>query len=141
MAPIRRHAVCRSDCSECDSLLVGALIAHDAHGLDGKEDGACLPNLIVETGIAKALNPNVVNVLEDANLFGRDVPEDADREAGPGEWVAAEEISPNAEGLADAADLIFEEEAKGFDDVEFHEVGQAAHIVVAFDGGRGAAGC
>ncbi len=49
--------------------LVGALITHYTHRLEGK-NGACLPHFVVETVLLEARDKNMVYFLENGHLFG-----------------------------------------------------------------------
>ena len=56
------------------------------------------------------------------------------RMAKPGpERMAAKNALLDAQGTAHAAHLVFEEQPQRFHDLEFHEVWQTAHVVVALD--------
>src|SRR3990172_3961516 len=50
------HAVARGDRAQRADVLVGALIAHDAHGLDRKQHGEGLPDRVVEAGAPDLLD-------------------------------------------------------------------------------------
>ena len=53
---------------------------------------------------------------------------------GPGKRLAAENIFRHAKVAANASYFIFEKIAQRLDELQFHQFGQAAHIVVALDG-------
>ena len=53
--------------------------------------------------------------------------------------MAADEAGGQAEFVAQRADLVLEKLAQRFDQLQAHFLGQAADIVVALDGDRGAA--
>ena len=63
----------------------------------------------------------------------RDLTEDADRESGPREWLANDELFIQPELPADLADLVLEEFAQRFDELHPHAFRQAAHVVMALD--------
>src|SRR5450755_2865394 len=53
--PICRHKVARSDCAHGNHIGVGALIAHDADALQGRQNGECLSQFAID-----ASQPNLV---------------------------------------------------------------------------------
>ena len=143
-------------------MLVGALVAHHAHGADGgEEDGARLPDLVVERDLdfavlhvgrnagsqhtasllaaephlvlTQATDVDVVGILEDAHLLGRDVAQDADGEARTREGMARDEVLGHTHRAAHAAHLVLEEPLQRLAELEVHLLGQAADVVVALD--------
>ena len=77
---------------------------------------------------------DVVGLLQQGDALGRHLAENAHRQTGAGKRLAAENVFRHAHVAADAADLIFEEIAQRLDELELHQFGQAAHVVVALDG-------
>src|SRR3546814_10390202 len=65
---------------------------------------------------------------------------DADREAGAGKRMAADEHIGQPQFAAEFADFVLEQFAQGLDELHVHPLGQAADIVVALDRHRWAAG-
>jgi hypothetical protein len=66
----------------------------------------------------------------------RDLADHADGEAGAGEGLAHDEIFRQLQLAAQLTDLVLEEHPQRLDDLlEIHIVRQAAHVVVALDGG------
>ncbi len=70
----------------------------------------------------------------------RDLADDAHRQTGAGERLTPDDLLGQAQFLADGSDLVLEQVAQRLDELEFHVVGQAAHVVVGLDrcGGSGA---
>ena len=48
--PVGGHAVQAVDDPQRDDVVVGALVAHDTHGLDRQQHREGLPDLVVEAG-------------------------------------------------------------------------------------------
>ena len=120
-------------------MVVGAVVAHDADGAHGEEDGEGLPDRVVEAVAADLVEIDGVGLAEDRELLAGDGAGAADGEAGAGEGVAADEAVGQAELAAEGADLVLEELAQGLDELEVHALGEAADVVVALDGDGGAA--
>ena len=137
MYPVGGHAVGGDDGAQRAATLVGALVAHDAYALHGEKDSSGLPYLVVQSVATQGVDEDLVGVLKDAHFLCGDLTEDADAEARAREGVAPEEVGADAEGTADAAHLILEEEAQGLDDAEVHLLGESADVVVRLDGGGG----
>ena len=135
MYPVGGHAVGGDDGAQCAAALVGALVAHDAYALDGKQDDSRLPYLIIQSVATQGVDEDLVGVLKDAHFLGCDLAEDADAESGAREGMAPEEVGADAEGTAYAAHLILEEETQGLDDAEVHLLGESADVVMRLDGG------
>src|SRR5690606_18304768 len=64
----------------------------------------------------------------------------ADRQAWARERMAPDEVVRQAEFLAEYADFVLEELAQRLDQLHFHALGQATHIVMRFDRDRRTAG-
>src|SRR3954451_19926829 len=79
------HAVDGGDGAERADVLVGAQVAHDAHGLDREEDGEGLPDGVVEARGADLLEVDTVGLLQGGDAVRRDGAGHADGEAGAGE--------------------------------------------------------
>ena len=71
-----------------------------------------------------------VGLAQDVELFAGDLAGAADREAGAGEGVAADEARRQAQLAAKRAHLVLEELAQRFDQFQAHLFGQAADVVV-----------
>ena len=99
-----------------------------------------LPDLIVEAGLADLVEIDRVGLAQDVELLAGDLAGHADGEARTRERMAAHERLRQAELAAEHADLVLEEFAQGLDELHVHALGQAAHIVVALDRHRRAAG-
>ena len=120
MGPVGGHGIGAGDGAQGHGALVGALVTHHAHTLDGQQDDAGLPDLVVEgdlnfaiahigghTGgehfagllagefhlpVAQPLDEDVIGILEDAHLVAGDIAENAHSEAGAGEGMAGSYI-------------------------------------------------
>lgn len=97
-----------------------------------------MPELAVEAGSLDLFDDDGVGFLQDGDTVGGDFSEDADSETGAGEGLALEDLFGHLQVAADTADLVLEEVAQGLNELELHVFGQAADVVVALDGLRGA---
>src|SRR5665213_3558136 len=131
--PVGCHAVFAFDGADGAGVSVGALVAHNANRLDGKQHGKALPDLAVEPGTLDFVDADGVGFLQNRDALRCDFAEDADREAGAGEGLALEDFFGHLQVAADAADFVLEEVAERLDEFELHVRGQAADVVVALD--------
>lgn len=115
------------------------LIPHHPHRLHRQQRRKRLADLPIQPRGPDLLDENHIRFARDAQLLRGDFAEDADREAGPGEGVPPDEVGGDAELGAEGADFVFEEFAEGLDEFEVHVRGEAADVVVGFDGLGGAA--
>jgi hypothetical protein len=138
--PVGGHAVAGFDGADGDGVVVGAFVAHDADAADGEEDGEALPDFVVPAAAFHFFADDAVGGAEDREAFGGDFTQNADGEAGAGERLAEDDFFGEAEFEAELADFVFEEAFEGLDEFEFHALGEAADVVVAFDHGGGVAG-
>ena len=74
-----------------NDVIVGAAVAHHAHGAHRQQHREGLPDVVVEAGAADFLDEDVVGEAQDVELLARDLARAADGEAGPGERMAADE--------------------------------------------------
>ena len=89
--------------------------------------------------LTELVDPDPVSVLEEPDILGVDLTEDADAESWTGERVTSQQLRIQPHLAAYAAHLILEEHAQWLDDLEFHVVREPTDIVVAFYGGAGTA--
>mgnify|MGYP000520507625 CR=1 FL=1 len=133
------HAVDARHGAERAGIVVGATVAHHAHGAHRQERHEGLPDLVVEPVAADLVDIDRIGPAQDLELLAGDLAGAADREAGAGEGMAADEALGQAELAAEGADLVLEEFAQRLDQLQTHLLGQAAHIVVRLDRDRGTA--
>lgn len=79
--PVGCHTVHAGDGTQSDRVVVGAFVAHYAHGTHAGKHGEVLPDFAVETGFGDFLAEDPVGVLQNAYFGARDV---ADNTASPG---------------------------------------------------------
>ncbi len=132
-APVGGHEVLGFDRADGDGVVVGAAIAHHAHGLDGEERGKDLAGLAVEIGGDDLLEDDLIAGAEQVELGFGHFTKNANGKAGAGEGVTPDELLGEAEDFAEAADFIFEEIAEGLDKLEAKILGEATDVVVQFD--------
>ena len=93
-----------------------------------------MPQLVIEPGGLDLGDHNLVSLLQQVDPLRRYFAEDAHGQAGTGERLAGENLLGHAEVAANAANLIFEKIAQRLNELEFHALGQSAHVVMALDG-------
>ena len=121
-------------------VVVGAVVAHHADGAHRQQHREGLPDRVVEPGVADFLEIDRVGLAQDVAAFLGHLAGDADREAGAGEGMAADEHLGQAELAAELAHLVLEQLAQRLDQLHVHPLGQAADVVVALDRHRRPAG-
>ena len=137
LRPVGGHEVLALDGADGDDAVVAAGVAHHADGADRQQHGEDLGGLAVEVVGDEFFQHDLVGVAEHVEPLGRDVADDADREAGAGERVTPDDVLGQAERFADLADLVLEQVAERLDELEAEFLGQAADVVVQLDvGGR-----
>lgn len=139
MRPAGGHEVDGLHGAQRYDVFVAAGVADDADGFDRQEDDEGLAGFVVEAGGVEFLDEDVVRQAQGVGVFFLYFAEDAHAQAGAGEGVAVDHVVGQAELEADFADFVFEQLAQGFDELELHVLGEAAHVVVGFDH-MGAAG-
>src|SRR5437016_528435 len=90
----------------------------------------------VKTGSFDLADDHVVGFLQQSNAFGRNLAQNAHRQARPREWLALENFFRHSGFAANFADLIFKEVFERLDQLELHLLRQAAYVVVSLDGLR-----
>ena len=130
--PVGGHEVLRGHGPQRAHVLVGALVAHDAHGHDRQQHGEALGGGAVPAAGPELLDEDGVGVLQDLHPLRADAAGNAHRQAGAGEGVAPDHVLGQAQGQAHPPHLVLEQLAQGLHQLQLHEVGQAAHVVVGF---------
>ena len=162
MCPVGSHSVGTCNGTQCNGILVGAFVTHNAHAAHfAQQDSACLPYLVVEanldfavlhvgrnTGcehtacllstefhliVTQAAYVDVVGILQHAQLLASDGTQDAHSQAGTGEGMACDEMLGHTQLASHAAHLVLEEPLEGLAQRQVHLLGQTTHIVVALD--------
>src|SRR5438094_1881131 len=137
--PVGGHAVGGMHGPDRHHVLVRALVTHHADRLDRQEDREGLPELLVELRAANLLLDDGVGAAHDREPLPVDRPDHADGEPRARERMAADDLLGHAEHAPEAPHLVLEELAERLEELEPHPFGQAADVVMALDGGRGAA--
>ncbi len=140
MIVIGRHAVHGSDGAQGADEIIGSGIAHHADRLDGEEDGEGLPDGIIKARIANFFQVNRVGLAQNFQLFRCNFTRHTNGQTRPREGVAFDKVFGHTQRAAKVAHLVFEQLAQRFHQLQFHMFGQAANIVVGFNGHRWAAG-
>lgn len=95
LGPVGGHSIAGLDGTQNDRALISALVAHNANGLDVRQDREILPAAVLGVALAGLLKQTLVvgvellahdgvGVLEDLELLLVDRADDADGQAGPG---------------------------------------------------------
>ena len=133
---IRRHPVHRRDRAQRKRIVIGAPVAHHAHGAHRQNGGKGLPDLVIKPVLADLVDINRIGPAQDVQLFARDLAGAADGQTRTGEGVSADKAGGQAQLATQGADLVLEKLAQGLDEFQTHLLRQAADIVVRFDGDR-----
>ena len=147
LGPVGGHGIAGLDGAQDDRALVGALVSHDADGLDVRQHRKVLPAGVLGVALAglleealvvgvKLLAHDGVGALQDLQLLLVHRTDDADGQAGAGERLAEDDVLGQAKGQTQRADLVLEEVVKRLDEVKAHALGEGDEVVMALDGGR-----
>lgn len=86
--PVGSHEVAGGDGAERQGVIVGAAVAHDAHGAGIGEDGKVLVDVLVLAGGGDLLPVDGVGIPEGVQLLLGQIADDPDGQAGTGEGLA-----------------------------------------------------
>jgi len=139
LGPVRRHGILAFHDAEGHGPVVGSLIPHYAHTAHGQKHGEGLPNFVIPSGLLHFVDDHGIGISQDLQLGLVDGAEAAHGQPGAGEGLAPDHFAGQPEGFADGTDFVFEKFPQRLDELEFHPLGQAAHIVVRLDQGGGIA--
>src|SRR5918998_3669704 len=129
--PVCGHRVVGGDGPDHHGVGVGSRVAHDADGMYGRQHGEALPQLAVEARVSYLVLQHGVGLAEDPEPLCGDVAYNPDREPRSRERLPPDEPFGHPELRRDDAYLVLEEVPQGLDEVEVHDLGEAAHVVVA----------
>ena len=132
--PVGGHEVVGGDGADGQEVVVGSVVAHDAHGADTGQDAEELGHLAFVAVFGHFVPKHPVGFLEDLDLLGGDLADDAHAQAGAGEGLPPDQLVGDAQLLAYPADLVFKEAGQGLDDVqELHVLGHFDLVMVGLD--------
>ena len=137
---VRCHAIHRGHGAQCQRIVIGAPVTHHAHSFHRQNGGKGLPDFIIEPVFSDLVDINRIGVTQDVQFLRRDLAGATDGKSGAGERVAANESGRQTQFAAQSAHFVLEQLAQGFHQFQAHLFGQAADIVMAFDGDGGAPG-
>ena len=106
--PVSGHEVAGGDGAESQGVVVGAAVAHDAHGAGVGEDSKILVQVLVLAGLGDLVPEDEVGISEQVGLLLGDLPDDADGQAGAGEGLAGHQVLGQAQLPAQLSDLVLE---------------------------------
>ncbi len=101
----------------------------------GKEHNGALPDLGIQPRRGQFLTGDGVGITQDFETVSGDLTHDTDAKTGPRKGLATDDDLGKPQLAADGAYLVFEEGAKGLDEVELEVFGQPTDVVVALDVG------
>src|SRR5215218_2914239 len=129
--PVCGHRVVGGDGPNHYRVGVGTGVAHYADGVYSRQYGEALPQLAVEACVSYLVLQHGVGFAKDLQPLCRDVPYDPDREPRSRERLPPDEPLGHPELRCNDAHLVLEEVPQRLDEVEVHDLGEAAHVVVA----------
>lgn len=95
--PVGSHEVAGGDGAERQGVIVGAAVAHDAHGAGIGEDGKVLVDVLVLAGGGDLLPVDGVGIPEGVQLLLGQIADDPDGQAGTGEGLAHDQVFRQAQ--------------------------------------------
>lgn len=130
------HEVAREDGAERYGVVVCPAVAHDADAPHIRKRGEVLAERLVHASLGDLFAIDGVGLLDDLDLFRRDLADDADAKAWARERLAIDQMIGNAQLAPCFSHLVLEQETQRLDDLlEVDAVGQSADVVVALDDG------
>ncbi len=114
-------------------VFISPLITHDAHGLHREQHGKCLPDILVFRQWADFLLHAQVGLLEHANPVGSHAAQYAHGKSRPGKRLAIHDCVWQSEFPAQRANLVLEQIAQRFNQLELQVRREPADVVVALD--------
>ena len=137
---IGRHPIGAGHSAQAADAVIGAAIAHHAHGFDGQQHSESLPDFVIEPRLADLVQINRIGFAQNiAALFGN-LARNADCKTRPWEGMAAHKLLVQTQFAAQRAHFIFEEFAQRLDQFHIHAFWKPTNIVVRFDRHRRPAG-
>ena len=134
--PVRSHGVFARDGAQHDWVPVRAPVALNTDRPHvGKEHNGALPDLGIQPRRGQFLTGDGVGITQDFETVSGDLTHDTDAKTGPRKGLATDDDLGKPQLAADGAYLVFEEGAKGLDEVELEVFGQPTDVVVALDVG------
>ena len=132
--PVSRHEVRRRNAAQCQRVIIGTEITHDADRADVCQSGEVLVDLTIETGLRDLLTVDGVGILNDLDLLGCDLSDDSYSKAWSWEWLTEYQVLWDSKLKAGLADLILEEKTEWLHDLlEIYIVRKSAYVVVGLD--------
>src|SRR6185295_1234514 len=98
-----------------------------------KQDGECLPDLVVKAALADLIQKNRIGLPQDCELVPRDGARNADGEARAGKRMPSDESFGKPELAPQRAHFVLEEIAERFHELQMHPLRQATDIVMRLD--------
>ena len=120
--------------SQCDGVIIGSLIPHNAYGSHIGQGCEVLVDLAILTCVSDFLAVDGICILYDLDLLGGYFADDTDTQSGTGERLTEYQVLRDTKLQSYLTDLILEQVAQRLDDLlEIYIVGQAAYVVMGLD--------
>ena len=103
--------------SQCDGVIIGSLITHNAYGSHIGQGCEVLVDLAVQTCVSDFLAVDGICILYDLDLLSGHFADDTDTQSGTGERLTEYQMLRNAKLQSYLADLILEQVAQRLDDL------------------------
>ena len=128
------HEVGGGHSTQGHSVIIGALVAHDAHTVHVGQGCIVLADLLIEARLGDLLTPDRVGILHDCHLLRGHFADDADAQTRAGERLTADQILGQTQLTASLTHFVLKQVAQRLHQLlEVHGVGQTADVVVALD--------
>ena len=135
--PVSGHEVGGCNAAECEGIIVGSEVAHNAYGAHVCQNCEVLVNRLVQTSFSDLVAEDEVSFAQNIQFFLGDVADNTDSKTRTREWLTVYQIIRQTELTAECANFVLEQQTQRLDDfLEVNIVRKAAHIVVRFDNGR-----
>ena len=132
--PVGGHKIVGGDSTDGQQMVIGPVVAHDAHGADPGQDAEELGHVLFIAVLRHLVPEDPVGFLEDFHLFRGDLADDPHPQAGAGEGLTPHQLPGDAQLLPYPAHLVLEQVLQRLDGAqEVHILGLLDHIVVGFD--------
>src|SRR5690606_1653261 len=129
-----------SNGTQSADIVIGAVVTHYTHRLDGQKYCECLPDRVVKPRLANLVQIDRVGLTQDFEFLTRHRTRAAYGQSRSREGMTADEMLRQAELAPERAHFVLEELTQRLHQLHVHALGQAAHIVVRLDGNGRTAG-
>lgn len=114
-SPVSRHKIIGGDSADSDEVIVGAVVAHNANGMNIGENSEELFELVFDSAFAYLIAENSVSFLKNLYFLLSDLANNADTKTGTREWLSPYEIVGDTKLFAYSSDFVFKEVTERLD--------------------------